>query len=94
MEVPKAVLAENPELADSYASVSPALCSLGHALHAWSQHLNKWFWSKGYVSLNTDSCLYVLYGSTGHVQAAAVTLVLAAKMGPLLRGNSTGNLVT
>ena len=36
MEVPKAVLAENPELADSYAYVSRALYGLGHAPCAWS----------------------------------------------------------
>ena len=75
MEVPKAVLAENPELADSYAYVSRALYGLGHAPRAWSQHLDKWFRSKGYVSLDADSCLYVLYDSTGHVQAAAATFV-------------------
>ena len=75
MEVPKAVLAEHPELADSYAFVSRALYGLGHAPCAWSQHLDKWFRSKGYVSLDADSCLYVLYDSTGHVQAAAATFV-------------------
>ena len=75
MEVPKAVLAENPELANSYAYVSRALYGLGHAPRAWSQHLDKWFRSKGYVSLDADSCLYVLYDSTGHVQAAAATFV-------------------
>ena len=71
MEVLQAVLAENPELADSYAYVSCALYGLGHAPRAWSQYLDKWFQSKGYVSLDTDSCLYVLHDSTGHVQAAA-----------------------
>ena len=43
MEVPKAALAGNPELADSYAYVSRALYGLGHAPRAWSQHLDKWF---------------------------------------------------
>ena len=75
MEVLKAVLAENPELADSYAYMSHALYSLGHALCAWMQHLNKWFQSKGYMSLDADSCLYVLYNSTGHMQAAVATFV-------------------
>ena len=75
MEVQKAVLAEHPELADSYAFVSRALYGLGHAPRAWLQHLDKWFRSKGYVSLDTDSCLYVLYDSTGHVQAAAATFM-------------------
>ena len=65
MEVPKAMLAGNPELADSYAYVSRTLYGLGHAPRAWSQHLDKWFQSKGYVSLDADSCLYVLYDSTG-----------------------------
>ena len=31
--------------------------------------------SKGYVSLDADSCLYVLYDSTRHVQAAAAMFV-------------------
>ena len=75
MEVLKAVLAENPELADSYAYMSHALYSLGHALCAWMQHLNKWFQSKGYMSLDADSCLYVLYNSSGHMQAAVATFV-------------------
>ena len=63
------------KLKDLYAYVNGVLYGVGVLPRCFSQHLDRWFRSKGYITLNADSCLYVLYDDRRYVQAAVAFFV-------------------